>query len=73
MQHILLRCLGIPNIELWAYRGLYVVFDGQCVLCTCEYRGSIYALFVFIHYPKYKYRMPNASPGITLGGLYSEG
>jgi len=34
----------------------------------------MYALSIFIHYPSYTHRIPNAGPGLIFGeGLYSEG
>ena len=29
----------------------------------------MYTLSMFIHFPKYKHRISNASPGLILGGL----
>ena len=36
----------------------------------CKYRGSIYALSMFIHYPNYKHRVPNEAPGLILGQIF---
>ena len=35
-----------------------------------EYRGSTYVLSMFIHYPKYKHKIPNVSPGLMLVEAY---
>ena len=39
-----------------------------------KYRGSIYVLSMFVHYPKHTHRIPNVSPEFIFGeGLSSEG
>ena len=44
-----------------------------------KYRGSIYALSMFLHYPNYTHTNPNVTPGLIevrkhfLVGLYSGG
>ena len=35
-----------------------------------KHRGSIYAQFMFIHYPSYTYRIPIVNPGLIFGGAY---
>jgi len=35
-----------------------------------KYRGSIYALSMFIHYPKHTHRFPNINPGLIVGEVY---
>ena len=34
-----------------------------------KHRGSIYVLFIFIHYLKNTHRIPHLSPGLIFGGL----
>jgi len=36
-----------------------------------KYRGSIYDLSMFIHYPNYTHRIPNVSPGL-FGRIFGE-
>ena len=35
-----------------------------------KYRGSTYALSMFILYPNYTHRIPIGSPGLMFGGVY---
>ena len=42
----------------WNYKGLFTIYP------------SIYALSMFIHYPKYMQRIPNGNLGLLFGRAY---
>ena len=58
-----------------AYLKILNISSGLIEVCKhflvglCIYKGWIYALFLFIHYPNYTHVLPNASPGLIFLGV----
>ena len=67
--------LILAHIGIETYRKIPSSSPGIIEACKhllvdiSEYRGSIYALSIFIHYPSYTQRIPNVGLGIILRGL----